>query len=76
MFEKIKNWFHNSLTIFLTYLVGLLSLILENIELFVSADLKNQLLEAGFDPVTAGRVGLALSILTFFARMRSLRKSQ
>ena len=76
MWVKIKSWFGNSVTVFLSAATGVISLVLENIELIAGKNFKEQLLEAGFDTTTAGRVGLVLSVLMFLARMRSLRKSQ
>lgn len=72
--NKIKSWFGNSLTMFGATVVSGVSLVLENIDLVASDSIKSQLLDAGFDPVTVGRTGLALGLLTLAARFRSLRK--
>jgi hypothetical protein len=78
MFAKLKAFCLNSLTVAWGYLLALLGLMLQLVDaagdVLGDPAIKDQISVAVGDPAWAGRVLLAISIITLAARLRSIRK--
>ena len=78
MFTKLKAFCLNSLTVAWGYLLALLGLMLQLVDaagdVLGDPAIKDQVSVAVGDPVWAGRVLLAISIVTLATRLRSIRK--
>ena len=79
MWEKIKAFCLNSLTIAWGYVVAFAGLLLQGLDSVADAlgdpNLKDQISAAIGDTKTVGRILLGVSVLTIVARLRSLRKA-
>jgi hypothetical protein len=78
MLAKVKAFCLNSLTIAWGYTLALLGVVLQFIDsvgdILNDPGLKDQVFAAIGDPVWAGRVLLAISIVTLVARLRTIRR--
>ena len=78
MFAKVKAFCLNSLTIAWSYLLAAFGLMLQLVDaagdILGDPAIKDQVSVAVGDPAWAGRVLLAISIITLAARLRSIRK--
>lgn len=78
MLARIKAFCLNSLTIAWSYFLAFLGLMLQLVDaagdILGDPAIKDQVSAAVGDPTWAGRVLLAISIVTLAARLRSLRK--
>jgi hypothetical protein len=79
MLTKLKTFCLNSLTVAWGYLLAFIGVILQLVdaagEVLGDPGIKDQVSAAIGDPTWAGRVLLAISIVTLAARLRSVRKS-
>ncbi|MBR1249411.1 hypothetical protein JQ609_21090 [Bradyrhizobium sp. AUGA SZCCT0169] len=78
MLTRIKAFCLNSLTIAWSYFLAVLGLLLQLVDaagdFLGDPAIKDEVSAAVGDPTWAGRVLLAISIVTLAARLRSLRK--
>jgi hypothetical protein len=79
MLMKLKTFCLKSLTVAWSYLLAFIGVILQLVdaagEVLGDPGIKDQVSAAIGDPTWAGRVLLAISIVTLAARLRSVRKS-
>jgi len=79
MWKKIKAFCLSSLTIAWGYCLAFAGLIMQGIDTLADAlgdpNLHDQISAAVGDAKTAGRILLGISIVTIFARLRSLKKA-
>lgn len=78
MFSKVKAFCLNSMTVAWGYCLALAGLVLQLVDAAGDAlddqAIKDQVSAAIGDPTWAGRVLLAISVVTVAARLRSIRK--
>ena len=77
MWEKVKSWFWNSLTVAWAALqasfYAAVALVYASAEFFNQPEIKSQL-GTVFTPYTVALIGIIAAFLTFIARMRTLSK--
>jgi hypothetical protein len=78
MWDKIKAFSLNSLTVAWGYCLALVGVMMQGLDTMADAlgdpNLKDQISASIGDAKTAGRILLGISIVTIIARLRSIRK--